>query len=79
MKLRKLRSIIASLACIDQSEKDRWLSKLDNSNWLLHVKEALTTACIVAQTIDCEGRITMTKFVLSTVRYFRNIGSRSWQ
>ncbi|CAF0826454.1 unnamed protein product [Adineta steineri] len=41
-------------ACIDQSEKDRWLSKLDNSNWLLHVKEALTTACIVAQTIDCE-------------------------
>ncbi len=43
------------LACIDQSEKDRWLSKLDNSNWLLHVKEALTTACIVAQTIDCEG------------------------
>lgn len=43
------------LACIDQSEKDRWLSKLDTSNWLLHVKEALTTACIVAQTIDCEG------------------------
>lgn len=43
------------LACIDQSEKDRWLSKLENSNWLLHVKEALTTACIVAQTIDCEG------------------------
>jgi len=46
-----------NLACIDQSEKDRWLSKLDNSNWLLHVKEALTTACIVAQTIDCEGRM----------------------
>jgi hypothetical protein len=45
------------LACVDQSEKDRWLSKLDNSNWLLHVKEALTTACIVAQTIDCEGEI----------------------
>jgi len=41
-------------ACIDQSERDRWLSKLDNSNWLLHVKEALTTACIVAQTIDSE-------------------------
>ncbi|CAF4797328.1 unnamed protein product, partial [Rotaria socialis] len=44
-------------ACIDQSEKDRWLSKLENSNWLLHVKEALTVACIVAQTIDREGKI----------------------
>ncbi|CAF1286587.1 unnamed protein product [Rotaria magnacalcarata] len=41
-------------ACIDQSEKDRWLSKLENSNWLLYVKEALTVACIVAQTIDRE-------------------------
>ncbi|CAF1533988.1 unnamed protein product [Adineta ricciae] len=41
-------------ACIDQSEKDRWLSKLEGSNWLLHVKETLKTACTVAQTIDCE-------------------------
>jgi hypothetical protein len=54
---RKYDLNIFYLACIDQSEKDRWLSKLDNSNWLLHVKEALTTACIVAQTIDCEGRM----------------------
>lgn len=61
--LKTLRTIIASLACIDQSEKDRWLSKLDNSNWLLHVKEALTTACIVAQTIDCEGRMMITRFI----------------
>lgn len=44
------------LACTDQCERDRWLAKLDNSNWLYHVKEALTTACIVAQLIDCEGR-----------------------
>jgi len=43
-------------ACTDQCERDRWLAKLDNSNWLFHVKEALTTACIVAQLIDCEGR-----------------------
>lgn len=49
--------ICFSSACIDQSEKDRWLSKLDNSNWLLHVKETLTTACIIAQTIDYEGEI----------------------
>lgn len=41
-------------ACTDQCERDRWLAKLDNSNWLYHVKEALTTACIVAQLIDCE-------------------------
>jgi hypothetical protein len=45
------------LACTDQSERNRWLAKLDNSNWLFHIKEALTTACIIAQTIDCEGNI----------------------
>ncbi|NWV12516.1 MTMR9 protein, partial [Ptilonorhynchus violaceus] len=43
-------------ACNDQSHNmDRWLSKLEASNWLTHVKELLTTACLAAQCIDREG------------------------
>nr|XP_023998344.1 myotubularin-related protein 9-like [Salvelinus alpinus] len=34
---------------------DRWLSKLEASNWQTHVKEILTTACLAAQCIDREG------------------------
>ncbi|CAH2245626.1 myotubularin-related 9 [Pelobates cultripes] len=40
----------------DQSNNmDRWLSKLEASNWLTHIKEILTTACLAAQCIDREG------------------------
>lgn len=43
-------------ACNDQSHNmDRWLSKLEASNWLSHLKEILTTACLAAQCIDREG------------------------
>ncbi|XP_010881417.2 myotubularin-related protein 9 [Esox lucius] len=43
-------------ACNDQSHNmDRWLSKLEASNWQTHVKEILTTACLAAQCIDREG------------------------
>ncbi|KAM5164286.1 myotubularin-related protein 9 [Mantella aurantiaca] len=43
-------------ACNDQSHNmDRWLSKLEASNWLNHIKEILTTACLAAQCIDREG------------------------
>ncbi|XP_023655830.1 myotubularin-related protein 9 [Paramormyrops kingsleyae] len=43
-------------ACNDQSQNmDRWLSKLEASNWQTHVKEILTTACLAAQCIDREG------------------------
>ncbi|XP_060610633.1 myotubularin-related protein 9 [Anolis sagrei] len=43
-------------ACNDQSHNmDRWLSKLESSNWLTHIKEILTTACLAAQCIDREG------------------------
>ncbi|XP_041361459.1 myotubularin-related protein 9-like [Gigantopelta aegis] len=34
---------------------DKWLSKLESSNWLTHVKDILTCACVVAQCIDKEG------------------------
>lgn len=40
-------------ACNDQSHSmDRWLSKLEASNWQSHIKEILTTACLAAQCID---------------------------
>uniref|UniRef100_A0A8C9VL95 Myotubularin-related protein 9 n=1 Tax=Scleropages formosus TaxID=113540 RepID=A0A8C9VL95_SCLFO len=43
-------------ACNDQSQSmDRWLSKLEASNWQTHVKEIVTTACLAAQCIDREG------------------------
>ncbi|XP_071999919.1 myotubularin-related protein 9 [Engystomops pustulosus] len=43
-------------ACNDQSHNmDRWLSKLEASNWLSHIKEILTSACLAAQCIDREG------------------------
>ncbi|NXI55828.1 MTMR9 protein, partial [Chloroceryle aenea] len=42
-------------ACNDQSHNmDRWLSKLEASNWLTHIKEILTAACLAAQCIDRE-------------------------
>ncbi|CAC5416015.1 MTMR9 [Mytilus coruscus] len=37
------------------SSMDKWLSKLESSNWLSHVKDILTCACTVAQCIDSEG------------------------
>ncbi|NWZ44597.1 MTMR9 protein, partial [Brachypodius atriceps] len=43
-------------ACNDQSHNmDRWLSKLEASNWLTHIKELLTAACLAAQCIDRES------------------------
>ncbi|XP_059805129.1 myotubularin-related protein 9-like [Hypanus sabinus] len=33
---------------------DRWLSKLEASKWLSHVKTILTTACLAAQCVDRE-------------------------
>lgn len=35
---------------------DKWLSKLESSNWLSHIKDVLNCACLVAQCIDQEGR-----------------------
>jgi myotubularin-related protein 9 len=34
---------------------DKWLSKLESSQWLTHVKDVLTAACVVAQCMDKEG------------------------
>ncbi|ELU07118.1 hypothetical protein CAPTEDRAFT_168491 [Capitella teleta] len=43
-------------ACYDVNcGMDKWLSKLDSSGWLTHVKDALTCACVAAQCVDKEG------------------------
>lgn len=43
-------------ACNDVScSSDKWLSRLENSNWLTHVQTALDAACLVAQCLDQEG------------------------
>ncbi|XP_013789413.1 myotubularin-related protein 9-like isoform X1 [Limulus polyphemus] len=40
-------------ACNDTSGSvDKWLSKLESSGWLSHVKDILTCACLVAQCLD---------------------------
>ena len=40
-------------ACNDTSAGvDRWLSRLDACNWLGHIKDVLTTACVAAQCLD---------------------------
>ncbi|XP_063224211.1 myotubularin-related protein 9 [Bacillus rossius redtenbacheri] len=43
-------------ACNDTTASvDRWLSRLEASNWLSHIKETLNCACLVAQCLDQEG------------------------
>ncbi|WAR17778.1 MTMR9-like protein [Mya arenaria] len=43
-------------ACSDTSAtQDKWLSKLESSGWLSHVKDILTCACLVAQCVDKDG------------------------
>lgn len=43
-------------ACNDTtSTTDKWLSRLESSNWLSNIKDVLTCACLVAQVIDKEG------------------------
>ncbi|KAJ3633793.1 hypothetical protein MTP99_010718 [Tenebrio molitor] len=43
-------------ACNDSScSSDKWLSRLENSNWLTYVQNALNAACLVAQCLDQDG------------------------
>jgi myotubularin-related protein 9 len=43
-------------ACNDTScAMDKWISRLDSSNWLGQVKELLTVACLTAQCIEEEA------------------------
>jgi len=42
-------------ACNDTScSIDKWLSRVENSSWLSHVKDTLNCACLVAQCLDQE-------------------------
>lgn len=43
-------------ACNDVGcSSDKWISRLENSNWLTHVQTSLNAACLVAQCLDQEG------------------------
>lgn len=43
-------------ACQDKDcPTDKWLQRLDASNWLKHINDVLTCACLMAQCIDHEG------------------------
>ncbi|XP_014664528.1 PREDICTED: myotubularin-related protein 9-like [Priapulus caudatus] len=43
-------------ACSDsRASTDKWLSRLDSSGWLSHIKDVLTCACLTAQCVDKEG------------------------
>lgn len=48
--------IYLRLACNDTTcSSDKWLSRLESSNWLTLVLNALNAACVVAQCLDQEG------------------------
>lgn len=43
-------------ACNDTGcSQDKWLSRLESSNWLSHVDNSLNVSCLVAQCLDQEG------------------------
>lgn len=45
-----------SAACNDVNcSADKWMSRLESSNWLTHVQTSLNAACLVAQCLDQEG------------------------
>ncbi|XP_054167367.1 myotubularin-related protein 9-like [Oppia nitens] len=42
-------------ACNDsKSSMDKWLSRLESCGWLTHIKDVLSSACLVAQCLDKE-------------------------
>uniref|UniRef100_A0A1B6E1J2 Myotubularin phosphatase domain-containing protein n=1 Tax=Clastoptera arizonana TaxID=38151 RepID=A0A1B6E1J2_9HEMI len=44
------------IACSDSTMyMDKWLSRLDASTWMTHIKDTLDCACLVAQCLDKEG------------------------
>lgn len=45
-----------NLACNDITcSSDKWLTRLENSNWLTLVLNSLNTSCVVAQCLDQDG------------------------
>ena len=52
-------------ACNDGSlSMDRWLSKLDSSNWLSHIESILDAACSVAQCLEHERKQNLSIWLL---------------
>ncbi|KAG8123014.1 hypothetical protein E2320_018396 [Naja naja] len=80
-------------ACNDQSHNmDRWLSKLEASNWLTHIKEILTTACLEGASVLIHGTegtdstlqvTSLAQIILDprcrTIRGFEALIEREWR
>ena len=49
--------VVCSASSDSGATMDKWLSKLESSAWLTHIKDILTTACVVAQCMDKEGKM----------------------
>ncbi|KAF5270485.1 hypothetical protein FQA39_LY08363 [Lamprigera yunnana] len=47
----KLMDAVNDVNC----SSDKWMSRLENSNWLTFIQAALNSACLVAQCVDQEG------------------------
>jgi myotubularin-related protein 9 len=56
-RIRDLHDSLAKLteACCENTNSDRWFSKLASSGWLQYVSDTLTAAATVAQCVHCEG------------------------
>jgi len=62
---------ISFTACNDTTASmDKWLSRLESSNWMSHIRDTLNCACLVAQCLDqvgcdCHKYLVLSKSVIS--------------
>ncbi len=60
-----------SKACNDtNTSMDKWLSRLESCGWLTHIKDVLSSACLVAQCMDQEGWYHYITFYFYCLEYF---------
>ena len=52
------------------SSMDRWSSKLESSNWLSHVRDALNCACLTAQCLDQVRKVLFLSHYISIFDYY---------
>ena len=69
--LQELRDSLMGLtvACNDVNS-DKWLSRLANTRWLSHVKEALNAACLAAQCLEKEDAPVMVVEQVQIVEWY---------
>ena len=68
-------------ACNDTAASmDKWLSRLESSNWMSHIRDTLNCACLVAQCLDqvgcdCHKYLLLSKSFISV----QNVRETMWQ